>query len=97
MMLVTEISSAEEMLKAFKMAREGQRLYDEAYAEANNYDGDDGEHAPWQYRMDAAERMQEDAEVRTSDIEARAIAAGVDITEMLYLVNQHLYGSALGA
>jgi hypothetical protein len=96
MMLVTE-RFAEEMLKAFKMAREGQRLYDEAYAEANNYDGDDGEHAPWQYRMDAAERTQEDADVRTSDIEARARAAGVDITEMLYLVTQHLHGSALGA
>ena len=77
------------------MAWEGQRLYDEAYHGANKYDGVNGEHAPWQYRMDAAERMQHEADTTIADVEARAILAGVDVTDMLYLVDQHIKGPAL--
>jgi hypothetical protein len=88
---------AQEIIQSFKMAWEGQRLFDEAYREANKYDGTNGDHAPWQYRMDAAERKQKAADEMTNDVEARAIAAGVDVTDMLFLVDQHLNGTALAA
>ena len=88
---------AQETIRSYVMAREGQRLYDAAHHEAQNDDGAGGENAPWQYRMDAAEKMQQAAAAMTSDVEARAIAAGVDVTDMLYLVDQHFYGPALAA
>ena len=86
---------AQETIQSFKMYWEGQRLYDEAYHEANKYDGVNGEHAPWQYRMDAAERRQHEADTMTADVEARAILAGVDVTDMLCLVDHHIKGRAL--
>jgi hypothetical protein len=83
-------SFAHEILQSFEMAWEGQRLYDAAYHEANKYDGAyDESDALWD-RMDAAERMQQAADDLTNDTEARAIAAGVDVADMLYLVNQRL-------
>jgi hypothetical protein len=88
---------AQETIRSFKMAREGQRLYDAAHRAGQADDGACGVNAPWQYRMDAAERMQEAADEMTNDVEARAIAAGVDVTDVLHLVHQHFNGGALGA
>ena len=76
---------AQETVEAFKMAEEAQRLYHAAYREAQHDNGACGANAPWQYRMDVAERMQRDADDMTNDVEARAIAAGVDVTDMLNL------------
>jgi hypothetical protein len=89
MMNAVTAGFAQEVIQSFKMAREGQRQYDEAYYEAEKADGRHDEHAPWQYRMDAAERMLQAADNMTNDVEVRAIAAGVDVTEMLYLVHNH--------
>jgi hypothetical protein len=84
---------AQETLQSFKMNWEGQRLYSEAYHEAEKdhgaYDEND---AVWD-RMDAAEAMQQAADDMTNDVEARARAAGVNITDMLNLVDQHLNGT----
>jgi hypothetical protein len=88
---------AQEIIQSFKMSWEGQRLYAVAHHEAQNDEGAYDENAPLQYRMDAAETMQRAADDMTNDVEARAIAAGVDLTDMLSLVDQHLYGSALAA
>jgi hypothetical protein len=82
---------AHEIIQSFKMSWAGQRLYDGAYREAEKDHGPYGERAPWQYRMDAAGAMIQDADDVTNAIEARAIAAGVNVTDMLYLVDQHLY------
>jgi hypothetical protein len=81
---------AHEMQLAWMMNWEGQRVYREAYKEANKDTGEYDEHAPWQYRMDLGERMQADGDKMTNDVEARAIAAGVDVTDMLNLVNDQL-------
>jgi hypothetical protein len=81
---------AQEIIQSFKMAWEGQRLYEEAFREAEKdtgaYDEND---AVWD-RMDAAEAMQQAADDMTNAIEARARASGVDITDMLNLVDQRL-------
>jgi hypothetical protein len=37
--------------------------------------------------MAAGEQMQEAADLMTLDVEARAIAAGVNVTDMLYLID----------
>jgi hypothetical protein len=106
-MSITE-SFAQETIRSFEMCDEGQRLYDAAYAEAQADDGACRENAPscsvgegllrqWQYRMDAAEMMQRAADDMTTNVGMRARAAGVDITDMLYLVDQHFYGPALAA
>lgn len=83
---------AQEMLLSWEMAWEGQRRYDEAYNEANKCN--DASDDLWN-RMDAGESMQEAADKMTDDVEARAIAAGVDVTDMLYLVEQRLNGADL--
>jgi chromosome condensin MukBEF ATPase and DNA-binding subunit MukB len=96
MMIQPELSVAErfagEILQSFKMAWEGQRLHEEAYREANKIEGPYDDTNPVWDRMDAAEKMQEAADDLTNETEARAIAAGVDLDDLLYLVDQHLYG-----
>jgi hypothetical protein len=88
---------AREMLLSWNMSWEGQRIYGEAHEEANKSASDHDDHAPWQYRMDLAEKMQADGDEMTIGVEARAIAAGVDVTDMLNLVVQRLHGLALAA
>jgi hypothetical protein len=74
------------------MSWEGQRLYDEAYHEAKKDTGPSYEHAPWHHRMSAAERMLQAADDMTDAVEARAVATGVNVTDIHYLVDRHLYG-----
>jgi hypothetical protein len=74
------------------MSWEGQRLSEEAHREAVADHGPYDEYAPWQYRMDAAERMQQAADEMTEAVEARAIAAGLNVADMLYVVDQHFNG-----
>lgn len=76
------------MLLSYTLNWEGQRISQEAHKEADKdtdtcaYD----EHAPWQYHMDVGERMQEDGDKMTDDVEERARLAGVDIDVLLDLV-----------
>ena len=79
---------AQEMLHAWKMAWEGQRLYAEAYDEANNNDGAYDENDPLWDRIDDAQRMQQAADDMTNAIEARALVAGVSVTDMIHRVEQ---------
>jgi hypothetical protein len=90
--LVTE-GYAQEIIQAYKMYWEGLRLSDEAYREGEKDQGPYDEHALWQLRMDAAEVMMQAADELTEAVEARAIAAGVNVTDMLYLFDQNLSGS----
>ena len=78
---------AREMLLSWMMNWEGQRIYREACEEANK-DTSAHDEAPWQYRMDIGNRMQDNADAMTVDVERRARAAGVDVTDMLNLVDQ---------
>jgi hypothetical protein len=72
-----------EMILSYTLNWEGQRIYGEAYEEAceeaGDGDGPDDEHAPWQYRMDVGQRMKEEGDKMTIDVEERAKAAGVDM------------------
>ncbi len=79
-----------EMLLSYTLNWEGQRISQEAHEEADKDTCAYDEHAPWQYRMDVGERMQEDGDKMTDDVEERARAAGVDIDVLLDLVTKQL-------
>jgi hypothetical protein len=95
MMITREFSSItggflHEMLLAYTLNWEGQRISQEANEEANKETGEYDEHAPWQYRMDVGARLQEEGDKMTKDVEERARAAGVDIDALLCLVTQQM-------
>ena len=74
--VVTEDFAAQEIIQSFKMSWEAQRLSDEAYQRSCRDTGPYDEHAPWQRRMDAAERMLQASGDMTIAVEARGSERG---------------------